>query len=268
MASAILIVALVGGTAVAQTPARLVAATSHGRVLGVFDEDTGQPVDGVRVTDIVTGTFATTTNTGTVALNFLADSGSLVRVQKIGYQSQTMVVAVSPADTSPITLVLKRITELPASLTTADSAPHYLSNALRGFEQRRLAGMGGYFIGEKELRKLENSTLGTVARRLPGARVLDGADAAYLMPSVRCLDGRTVGPPAVYVDGIEWAPTLRPDAPRLLGRDVTGVAINLNELQVSDLAGIEYYPDNDQAPIGFSHTAKRCGALYLWTRER
>jgi hypothetical protein len=268
LASTILLLALIGGTAAAQTPAAA-AATARSRILGVFDENTGQPVEGARVTDVLSGMFATTTNTGTVALNFLPDSGSLVRVQKIGYQTQTMFVSTIRSDSAPITLVFQRITQLAATVTKADSAPKFVSPALRGFEERRRSGMGGYFIGEAELRKLENSTVGNVARKLPGATIVDGTgSAAWLMRNSRCNDGTKSGPPDVYLDGIAWTPPLRPDAPRYLGGDIDGIAFDLSDFHVSDLAGIEFYPDNAVAPMQFAHTAKRCGLLLLWTRER
>jgi hypothetical protein len=268
LASMTIMLVLIAGTAVAQTHAAG-TATVRPRILGVFDENTGEPVEGARVTDVLSGTFATTTNTGTVSLNFLPDSGSLVRVQKIGYQTQTMLVAVIRGDSAPITLVLKHITELPGVVTRADSARQFLSPALRGFEERRAAHAGGYFIDEAELRKLDNSTVGEVARRLPGVTISEGmASAAWLMRNSRCADGAKSGPPQVYVDGVAWTPPLRPDAPRYLGRDIDGIAFDLSDFQISNLAGVEFYPDNAVAPAQFAHTAKRCGLLLLWTRER
>ena len=44
--------------------------------------------------------------------------------------------------------------------------------------------------------------------------------------------------------------------------------IDLSQFQVSDLAAVEYYPDNATMPAQFSRTSAGCGALMLWTRER
>ncbi|HWH51716.1 MAG TPA: hypothetical protein VN651_09275 [Gemmatimonadaceae bacterium] len=267
----LLMIATGGASGAAQSPgaSRAPAAlNARPRLLGVFDENTGEPVEGARVADLVSGTFATTTQTGTVALNFLRDSGSLVRVQKIGYETQVMFVGITGADTAPITLVLRRITDLPASVTRADSASRYLSPALRAFDERRRSGAGGYFIDEADLRKLDNSTLGNAVRRLPGITVLPGMGSAdWLMRNARCAEDGG-GPPQVYVDGVQWTPPLRPDAPRFLGRDIDGIAFDLHDFQVSNLAGVEFYPDNAVAPSEFAHTSKRCGILLLWTRER
>jgi hypothetical protein len=46
------------------------------RIVGAFDERTGDPGHGVHVIDVVTGPSATTTATATVALILLPDGGS------------------------------------------------------------------------------------------------------------------------------------------------------------------------------------------------
>jgi hypothetical protein len=50
--------------------------------------------------------------------------------------------------------------------------------------------------------------------------------------------------------------------------DAREYPIDLNQFQVSSLAGVEYYPDNATMPVQFSRTSGGCGALFLWTRER
>jgi hypothetical protein len=252
----------------AQRPTPAPTSAVHtARILGVYDQDTGEPIEGVRVSDLLSGTYALTTKTGTVALSFLPGGGGFVRVQKIGYQVQTMFVAITPGDTAPLTIVLPRLTELPGVVTTADSS-HFLSPMLRAFEERRHAGAGGYFIGEDVLRKYENSTVGNMVRRFPGTTLILGPEATWLMPTARCNDGSHPGPPQVYLDGVAWTPPMRPDAPRINRKDYEGTAFNLDEFQITELAGIEFYPDNAVLPVAFTHNAQRCGALYLWTRER
>jgi hypothetical protein len=255
------------------------------RVLGVFDEATGAPVDSVRVTDVLNGNSSLTTRTGTVALYFLPDGGALVRLQKLGYEMQTFPVAISPADTTPITIMMRRVTELKPVVTKAQEN-EYLSPALRGFEERRRAGNGGYFVSDSVLRANEGRPLTNVlVSRMPNIKFAEGqASAMFLLRSARCVEG---GPPQVYVDGVPVNPDLRPDAPgmagykapqkTIFGQPIPGtentphpetIAIDVGKYNVTDLAGAEWYPDSDVMPIEFGHPSGRCGALLLWTRER
>lgn len=78
------------------------------RVLGVFDRDTGDPVEGAEVTDMISGTRALTTSTGTVSLVFLPEGGSPVRVSKPGYDDLTIAVEISAEHTTPLTLLMSR----------------------------------------------------------------------------------------------------------------------------------------------------------------
>ncbi|MDF1503497.1 carboxypeptidase regulatory-like domain-containing protein [Roseisolibacter sp. H3M3-2] len=78
------------------------------RVLGVYDEATGAPVDGAAVVAVTTGLRTLTSVTGTAVLAVLPDGGGTVRVERAGYRSREVPVAISPADTLPITLLLAK----------------------------------------------------------------------------------------------------------------------------------------------------------------
>lgn len=91
-----------------------------------------------------------------------------------------------------------------------------------------------------------------------------------LLRSARCvsMSSQPPGPPQVYLDGVP----LSPDAPPPQGDRPPPppryIPFDLSRFQISDLAGVEWYPSTDQAPIEYSHTSERCGVLLLWTRER
>lgn len=76
------------------------------RLLGLYDQRTGDPIAGAAVVDSATGTTALTTATGTVSLVFLPEGTSTLRIQKPGYEPLHLDIRISPSDTTPLTLTL------------------------------------------------------------------------------------------------------------------------------------------------------------------
>jgi hypothetical protein len=78
------------------------------RVIGLFDDASGGTVEGAEVIDTKSGLRALTSATGTVSLFFLPDGGSTILVHKPGLRDTTFFAAITPADTTPITLLLRK----------------------------------------------------------------------------------------------------------------------------------------------------------------
>jgi hypothetical protein len=78
------------------------------RLLGLFDEETGEAIVGAEVADSTSGTFATTTQTGTISLIFLPEGVSTLRIRKAGYAELRVPVVISPKDSLPLTLTLTK----------------------------------------------------------------------------------------------------------------------------------------------------------------
>lgn len=226
----------------AQTP-----AYRH-RILGVFDAASGEPIEGVEISDLLSKTVALTTKTGTVTLAFLPDGGSLVRIRKIGYATQTMMVAISPVDTVPITVLLETAQTLPAVVTT-DSAPKYRSPALREFEERRRQGFG-HFVTDSMLRRQENrTTMTNIVRQFPSVTMVcptRGIKNGQCWP----VSARRGCPVVVYIDGIQSTDN------------------DLQKMLITDYAGVEFYSGPATVPAQYNATGSDCGVLLFWTRER
>lgn len=76
------------------------------RLIGVFDELSGQPLPDVSIVDSATGTFAVTSETGTATLAFLPDGAHTLRIRKEKYSEQSIHVMISAEDSVPITLMM------------------------------------------------------------------------------------------------------------------------------------------------------------------
>jgi hypothetical protein len=242
------------------------------RSISAIDELSGEPIAGVEVFEESANWSFLTSSTGSANLGEVAPDGGKIHLRKIGFVEQTLTVTMAPSDTAPIVVRMKRIAKLPAVVTTKD-APKYLSPALRGFEERRKSSATGYFIDEQALRKDDTRPLaGVLASHVAGSIVKPVSSANFLVKSVRCSSG---GQPDVYMNGVlmahmedsRWKTT-----PKLQGRsapanDLAEYPFDLNQFQVQNLAGVEYYPDNTMLPVQFNR-GRGCGALLLWSRER
>ncbi len=218
------------------------------RILGVFDAASGEPIEGAEVSDALSKTTALTTKTGTVTLAFLPEGGSLVRIRKIGYATQMMMVAISPADTVPLTVLLTTAQTLPTVVTT-DSAPKYLSPALRQFEERRRQGLG-HFVTDSALRTRENrTTMTNIVRMFPSVTMIcpnRGIRTGQCWP----VSARRGCPLVIYVDGVQSTDN------------------DLQRMLIADYAGVEFYSGPATVPAMYNATGSDCGVLLFWTRER
>jgi hypothetical protein len=223
------------------------------RILGVYTTD-GDPIEGAEVSDQLSKTSALTTKTGTITLSFLPEGATLLRIRKVGFTAATMLVNIDPADTLPVTVMLKAsVRELP-TVVTRDSAPRYLSPGLREFENRRARG-NGIFVTEAELRKNDTKMMTTIARNISGLKVVCARNggtciaASARQGSKFALRGGMC-PADVYMDGVPSTDN------------------NLERMRVQEFAAVEYYAGGARTPVEYNKTGSSCGVLLLWTRER
>jgi hypothetical protein len=234
------------------------------RFLGVFDAATGDPIEGAEVSDVLTGTKALTTKTGTVSLMFLPDGGSLVRIRKVGFEMQTLTVAISPADTTPITVVLTHATMLDP-VVVKDTAPKYIGGGLRSFEEHQREGFG-HFVTEDQFRKDDGKPLVNILiTRIPGLMRTNGPHGESFIVSSRkqCAGNALTGcrQPNCY-------PTVIQDGVKIYDIAMRMPPLDYSKMDGLNLAAAEYYAGGAAMPPEYNDTKQGCGVLVLWTRER
>ena len=206
------------------------------RLLGLYDGETGDAIEGADVTDMLTGITARTTKTGTVALFFADTNGTLITIKKVGYQPASLMVATGLSDTVPITTTIMRAGHvLPAIITVGNRAvklgPHDTSSVLlkNGFYERRETGSApraAFITGDK----------------LKGTSVVSNAR----------FFGRPICEGNLFIDGMRVA------VPRRTGRFLKeGVDALVNS---EDIAGIETYTTAEM-PSSTTHTTEGAAAL-------
>ncbi len=132
--AAVPLVAVISVRSVAQTADSSRAPAP--RLIGVFDSRTGAPLPDVQVRDVFSGTYAVTTATGTVRLDYLTFRGAaaFIELRRLGYQLKQIVV--NRADTTPITEVMEPVVTLPRVVTTARYRIDRDAGRWDGFDER------------------------------------------------------------------------------------------------------------------------------------
>jgi hypothetical protein len=233
-------------------------ATTHvrtGRLVGVFDLDTGQPVIGAKVLDMRTGWSAVTTNTGTLSLFFVDTAGTLIRIGKIGYEPQSFFVANSAADTAGITVLLKANAQaLPAVVTEgkARRGPADTVRALElyGFYDRRAAtgAPASAFVTSEKIEKLS------------------------LLKDLVTVNGRAICTSNLYINGVKVdVPSLvSPNMSKGRRAMVVVAAPARNSLDAmllpTEVLAVEMYRAGEVPALFNPARSTRCGATLVWTK--
>jgi hypothetical protein len=231
-----------------------------GRLLGVFDDATGQPVIGAEIVDLATGTKALTSVSGAISLAFLEPGATVLQIRKIGYKNRMLTVVVSPTDTASITLTLVPLGQtLPEVVTKGASTT---TGKLATFEQHRSEGFG-HFLTREQLVKLENHLTSDALRSIPGLKLINDPQARWLWyvgtsrgrasllrngPSGTCFAAVMLDGVMVY-SGVEGQPLF-----------------DINSVRPEEIAGIEYYAGGAAMPLVYNSTRAACGLVVIWMR--
>jgi TonB-dependent Receptor Plug Domain len=260
VAMAAVSIAALGSVSAAQ-----VADSAHpapGRLIGVFDSESGRPVEEVQVRDVFSGVYVLTTATGTARMAFLTFRGAaaIVQLRKIGYEPKQLVL--SRGDTTPITETMERVTTLPTVVTTAKYRIDRDEGRWGGFAQRCRSG-SATCIGEEEMAKRPSANLADLLVNAPGITI--GACSKGTGRDGQCgriaMRSTTIPPsyckPTMFVDGFEW----HIDSPidMVPGRPAEAPFTPTN------VKAVEVYASERVRPLRFTGDPT-CGAIVIWTK--
>jgi hypothetical protein len=232
------------------------------RIIGVFDSESGAPIEDVQVRDVFGGAYAVTTATGTARLDFLTFRGAaaIVQLRKLGYEPKQLIV--SRGDTTPVTETMERMTTLPTVVTTAKYRIERDAGRWAGFEQR-CQSKSVTCIRDDDLAKQPSANIADLLIHAPGITI--GACSKGAGRDGQCgrisMRSTTIPPsyckPTIFVDGFEW----RIDSPIDLvpGRPAEAPYTPTN------VKAVEVYSSERVRPLRFTGDPT-CGAIVIWTK--
>jgi hypothetical protein len=194
-----------------------------------------------------------------------------VQVRKIGFTVLRDTVDLRIDSDSGRVFTLISVAQLDTVRTTGNEI-QYQSPLLQDFEARRKKNIGGYFIGEADLRRIEGTSMQSILRsKVPGLQFT-------FYRNIQAARGR-------HSAGMNGDPRINPDDPRSpTGCWVTiyqdGVMLfdgtpkrgslppDIGQMMAGNLSGVEYYSGAAAMPLQFKNTLNNCGTLLFWTRGR
>jgi hypothetical protein len=265
--AAVLLVIALWSPVAAQSPDSSRRASAP-RIIGVFDSRTGEPLPGVQVRDGFSGTYATTTLTGTARLSFLTFRGdaALVELRKLGYEAKQVIV--SRADTTPITEILEPAVSLAPMVTTETYRIDRDAGLWLGFEQRCQSKSVTCFKHD-DLEKKISANLADVLVHATGITVGScGGGRGRAQRNGQCgkiaMRPNLIPPafcqPTFFIDGFEWNASVGAPIDLAPGAPPAAPFIPAN------VKGVEVYPPDRARPLRFQGGDPTCGVVVIWTK--
>jgi len=239
-------------------------ASFRGRVL---TDSTEHPIPGVVVSIPELKLQATSDSLGNFIIANVSPGAHIVSARKIGFGPITTRVTFARSEVIEADLLLTPTSaqSLPEVNVETKTAPH---GKLIEFDERRNAGNGGRFLTQADLEKHSFATFTDALRVLPGLELRrDPAKnewyaVAGRMATAACAlcGGGGAGPPpsclaAVVVDGAFVFQGYQGETP-----------FNLNSINPTTIAGVEYYANAASMPVKYNGTRGSCGLLMIWTK--
>jgi hypothetical protein len=218
------------------------ARAQDGIVRGRVTDSAGVAIVDADVAIVEVHALTRTDVLGRFTLTKLPRGEYVVSVRRLGYQPAIVKAVVGDmAYSYDVTL-----SQQAATLGGVDvNADMKLRLGIEDFYRRRASGSGGTFFTRNEITARNPRRTTDVLRNSPGLRIVASRNGN----GVR-FNGKRQCAPALWIDGQEV-------------RDM-----ELDNIPVNDIEGMEIYSGPSTTPMQFSHGWSRtdCGAIVIWTR--
>jgi hypothetical protein len=235
----------------------------------VLTDSAELPIRGAEVIVTRLRLRAVTDADGTFRISGIPAGREIVQVRRLGYQQITTQIDFK-GDTVDVDLLLSKNAQKLSQVNVRGEAR---SRLMIEFTERMNSGQGGHFMDEAKLAKMQGRSMGEILSGIPGPTVYRGtySSAAWVgsgrgqqsVAGVFQLDqaDKSRGAPpnqcwaAVFIDGAA-----------VFTGGVGQLLFDINSIDPTTIAGIEYYAGNASIPSRFNSSRNTCGALLIWMK--
>lgn len=223
------------------------AFAQSGVVRGTVVDTAGEVIADADVGSVALRRLTKSDAQGRFSLTDLPAGTLELSVRRLGYQPTTVTVMVGPP-TDSLRVVLRHH---PTTLTAVELAERAMRQMLwiEDFHRRRISGLGTY-VSREEIENRRAIRASDLLRNLPGIRFVS-------------MQGRTgVRFVSSAVQRRDCIPMIWLDGQRAPGMEI-------DEIVVTDIEGIELYNGPSTTPMRFSQsqgTRTSCGTIVIWSR--
>jgi len=210
--------------------------TGTARLAGIVRDGGGRPVAGAQVRVLGTAARGRTDDRGAYEFSGLPGGTQTVEVRQFGYGVARGPVNLRGEQRTRLDVQLEKVASLDAMNVVATRTLRYPE-----FEQRRREAIGGRFLDEAQIRKLNLNTVSDYVNFLPGFRAVHERWGGTRFLSIRDPDCQ----PVVLVNDLPIASLTDLPTPTMLG-------------------ALEVYSSTAGAPP--SHRSP-CGTIIFWTKR-
>lgn len=223
-------------------------AQRAGWVRGYVRDSAGAPVPQADVAVVAVHQLTRAADDGYFALRNIPAGDVVLSVRRLGYTPQSIAVTVPPGGLDSVIVVMVVQPTILDAVEVSESDMRR-RQAIEGFYRRRARGIGSY-VTREEIEARHAMRVSDAMMHLPGVRFVrlnGGNGVRFVSSAIQRRDCK----PQIWVDGNR------------------AEGLELDDLTVVDIEGIEIYQGPATTPMEFSQVAgaaMSCGVIVIWTK--
>ena len=244
-AVAMLVLALVAAAGT-ELSAQIATPVLTGVVKGTVMTDARMPLIGAQIRFGNAVDVAESDDAGQFTATRVSAGSIWLRVRRIGYRPESLLVTVVPGQSIEPTVVMRQIAQSIAAVKVIGRRD--LIGPMAGFYKRLQMGGGGRFFTQADIAKRQPSRMTDLLRSVPGVRIESrGFDNKVRIRGSRCS-------PLIWLDG----------------QGLFAGEFDLDSVDPYSFEGIEVYSGPAGVPVEFQgnqRVSSSCGTVILWSRR-